>query len=1255
MLAINLNDRYRLTSELGQGGMGIVYRAYDTLLERDVAVKILSATNLGAEGRTRLIQEARATAQLNHPNIVTIFDAGEANGAPFIVMEYIAGVSLHEQPPASIAAVVTAARQVCAALAHAHAHGLIHRDLKPENVLLTTSGTIKLVDFGLARSLTSRLTAEGALVGTVFYLAPEQALGHPLDGRADLYALGVMLYEWVTGRLPFSGDDALAVISQHLHAPLVPPSTYNATLPPGLDALIVQLMSKEPDQRPADAVQVQQALEQLSLEPGRTDGESTNELSTVNQLVLGRLVGRSREMNDAKLVWQRTIAGQDAGPVLLLSGEPGIGKTRLARELATYAEITGAIVLTGECYAERSAPYAPIAHLIRTGLGILQAAGAPGLDGPGRAVTDSLPPLTLADLLTLAPDLRASYPDIGANPPLDPQSEQQRLFESVVTLCSALSRRRPLLLLIEDSHWADGGTLFLLRHLARRARPLRLLILLTYREEAIAETCCLDSVLLDLTRERLATRIKLNRLTRDQTADLLHVMFGGDIAAAFLDSIFNETEGNPFFIEEVCKSLVEEGKLICDDGRWQMTADETLHIPQNVRMAVQARLRKLPTTTQDILLLAAIIGRQFEFATLRAASEMGEDDLIEALEQATRAQLIQEVHSTRRREAAREVFAFAHAFTPLTLREGVSILRRHRLHRRVAAAIETLRPDDFEALAYHYEQGGDEERALINTIRAGDRAGRLYANEEAIRFYSEALHLLPEISAQRFDVLQARAHVFDLMGKADAQGADVKAMLGLVEHLHDNARLCDALLAQAAYDQQVNPSQVRKLATRALEIARELGDPEREGRALVCLSFDSRVTDLEQGRQELELAVARFREAGRLDKAAYCLHNLAMTFITLHDLPAAERAAEAALALSRQANDRWQEAISLRRLAAVYNYQQRYAEALPLTEEVLKLHQALGDRTSESFALGNLGEILSHLRRPQEAEHRLRQALDVAETIGTAMAINTAVTQLISFHYLPQARYEAGLAFLDEQMKRAALRNNDMLRLVCLNYQGLLLILMGAFADALDANERKLQLAQDLYPRLFQIQYLARLVFIRGEMGEFAQARAAAAQMKALLAEGDPPDIRGSLYAAQARLGWRAGDLAELPAALADAHAATALLPAGVDDLNYLIATHAAAEIHLLAGRLDEAWRDAQQALTILEQAPSLVCLEEVLFTCSRIAKAQGHTAAAQDYLARAYARCQAMAAETQSPRLRQSWLNAPTPRAIVAAYLNKS
>jgi len=745
MIGTLLNGRYRLEAELGEGGMGRVYRAHDNLLDRNVAVKVLLQAALDSEKRARLLREAQAAARLNHPNVASVYDAGETDGSPFIVMELVEGPSLHEQRPEALDHILAIACQVCAALEHAHAHGIVHRDLKPENVLLApdpstgTHSTAKLVDFGLARSLASRLTSEGTIVGTAFYLAPELALGQDFDGRADLYSLGVMLYELTTGRLPFLADDPVAVISQHLHAPVVPPRAKNPGIPPALDRLIVHLLCKNPDDRPSSAAEVLRSLDSPELLD--TQDLPGEEISVLERIERGRMVGRERELHEARVLWNQALSGQ--GRTLLIRGEPGIGKTRLVRELVTQAEVTGSRALLGACYAEGGVPYAPFAQILQQALDI------------GVYESLNLPEFVLADLFTLAPALRLRFPAATAgpsaplrtSPPLDdPRAEQHRLFESLVLLFAALSEQAPLLLVLEDAHWAGSGTLFLLRHLARQMQRARVMIVATYRQVELDAARPLHEVLLDLQRERLATRLNLSRLDREQTGELLEILFDEEIAPESLAGIYAETEGNPFFIEEVCKALVGSGKLYFQDGRWHRPSMEELGVPQSVRVAIQSRLNVLPAEAQETLRLAAILGREFEFDILAEASDHDEEVLIEALEDAERALLVEKVSPE-----AGGTFALVHGLIASTLIESTRTLQRRQLHRRAAAAIEARRPDDssrLEALAYHYSEAGEGEKAANYLLQAGDQARVLYAHREAIDYYQQALHYLQEQAAR---------------------------------------------------------------------------------------------------------------------------------------------------------------------------------------------------------------------------------------------------------------------------------------------------------------------------------------------------------------------------------------------------------------------------------------------------------------------------------------------------------------------------
>ncbi|UCC65227.1 MAG: tetratricopeptide repeat protein, partial [Anaerolineae bacterium] len=456
----------------------------------------------------------------------------------------------------------------------------------------------------------------------------------------------------------------------------------------------------------------------------------------------------------------------------------------------------------------------------------------------------------------------------------------------------------------------------LLRHLARRTRRQPLLLVATYREVELDQTRPFQEVLLDLNRERLATRLRLSRLDRQGTRDMLAALFAEEIAPEFLEGIYTETEGNPFFVEEVCKALVESGQVYFVDGTWDQLGMEELEIPQSVRVAIQSRVGKMPPACQDTLRLAAILGREFEFETLLEASQVGDEALIEALECASQAQLVEEV------SAGRDVtLAFTHALIPATLSEGVSTLRRRRLHRRAAAAIERLHPGNFEALAHHYAEAGDEERALACHTQAGERASAAFANIEAEGHYRAALELV-EVEAEWADLLwelgrvlyrQGRyeeaievwqtgiaryqalanqdgvARLYARMARAAWSSGDTPRGLrlcregmaatagapespDLADLLHETARACHF---------NGLPDEAASLCRQALEMAERLGAVRVQAEALATLGILPG-QPYEESVSALTRAIELAESTGLLYQAARAHHNLGSALIDPH-------------------------------------------------------------------------------------------------------------------------------------------------------------------------------------------------------------------------------------------------------------------------------------------------------------------------------------------------------------------------------------
>ena len=999
-----LNDRYRLEEQLGSGGMGTVYRAHDATLDRDVAVKVLSSTGLGTEGRDRLLNEAQAIAKLSHSNIVSVFDAGEEDNTPYIVMEVIEGASLHDKPPKDMQDIVRIAAQVCAALEHAHNHGVIHRDLKPENVLIAEASTAKLMDFGIARSVASRMTTEGEIVGTVFYLAPEIALGQDFDGRADLYSLGVMLYELTTGELPFAQGDPLAVISQHIHATVVPPRAKNEEVPPRLDQLILQLMEKSPEDRPTSALEAQKMLERGDLlDP---DAEGVKEIAVVRRITRGRFVGREEELTDATNLWNKALAGE--GQLLLISGEPGIGKTRLIRELSTHVEVTGGRSMIGECESDGGAPYSPFAQIVRKSL------------RQGAENGFKLPDFVLGDLLELAPELKPYYPDIPPNPMLEPEAEQQRLFENVVAFCQTLSEQAPLMLVVDDARWADSGSLSLLRYLAGRTQRQQILLAATYREVELDEARPFHEALLELNRKRLGTRIKLKRFDEQQTQALLSAVFEEEITSEFLEGIFGETEGNPFFIEEVCKALVESGQVFHTDDGWDRVSMEEIEIPQSVRVAIQSRVSKFPEEYQDALNLAAVLGREFDFDTLAEASDLDEDTLIDALETAEDAQLIEEVSGE-----GGATFSFIHALIPTTLAEGVRTLRRRRLHKRAAAAIEITRPDDFEDLAHHYEEAGDEERARSNYGKAGERASKAFANQEAEDHLRAALDLEPT-DEERADLLSLLADVVYRQGRSEEaittrqEAADIYERMGNSEKVARSytwmAR--DRWHAGSMEDALKICARGLKLTEGASESGALAGLIHETARAKSFLGFSDEALNL--CNQALEMA--RRQSDRRVEADTLITLGINATLATEEAVAAFEEAIE----ICQQEGLLAEESRAHNNLAVVVDF--ALADFARGTEHYLKaaeIARKMGDLSGELFAYDNAISSVITMGDFSEAEKMLAYGKEIFDRLEDPGAAGENYLGAVSQFEFEKGHLDQALAGRQELLARARESGSD--------------------------------------------------------------------------------------------------------------------------------------------------------------------------------------------------------------------------------------
>ncbi|MDL1900363.1 serine/threonine-protein kinase PknK [Anaerolineae bacterium CFX9] len=756
-----LGRRYLLYDQLGSGNMGTVYRTYDRLSGQMVALKQvkLAAEELDYGSRqsnmsasVTLAQEFRILSSLRHPNIISVLDYGfhqsseTASRQPYITMELLENASsfLDYAETRPREEQMKLLLQILQALMYLHRRNVLHRDLKPKNVLVV-DGQVKVLDFGL--SVQTEQAKAGEVAGTPSYMAPELWVGQPATRRSDLYAVGVMAYRLFAGQHPFDTSSLKKLFHE------VRNNTADLTRMDVSDAVrevIGRLLAKDPAERLDDAFEVIQLLRRATGQVLAVETAATRE----SFLQAATFVGRERELYLLSEVLSRALDGE--GSAWLVAGESGVGKSRLLDEMRTRALVQGALVLRGQAVSESSPPY----YLWRGALRWL-------------ALLSDVDDRQASVLKTLVPDIAKLLGREVADPSeVTPQAAQTRLLRVLEQLFGSAmkpagSDLQPLVLILEDLHWADAESLTALARLVQIARDFPLLIIGSYRDD---ESPDLPMLLPGM------KVMRLERLTSDQTAQLAEAMLGAPGRNQDLLALLQqETEGNTFFLVELVRALAEESGHLAAVGTRQLPMSVLTGGMQGI---IQRRLNRVPEQARGFLRLAAVVGRQLDM-----------DVIGEVLERTgKRGQLegwLTDCADAAVLEFSDGVWRFSHN----KLREGVIAAipedSARELYRRVAEAHEAVTQysikQNAETLMYRWGLVGDPVKEEHYAALAGEQALRNGAYQAAQAFLERVLHLQETIDVPP----RKRASVRQQLGDAYMELGQVEQASRLYRESHD--------------------------------------------------------------------------------------------------------------------------------------------------------------------------------------------------------------------------------------------------------------------------------------------------------------------------------------------------------------------------------------------------------------------------------------------------------------------------------------
>jgi predicted ATPase len=749
--------RYQVRGTLGAGGFGAVYLGHDTQLNRPVAIKVLriEARSAQVEGEPAL-QEARRLAQLRHAGIVAVHDVGVHEGLVYIVSDYLDGPDLgrwlREQRP-SWPEAARIASAVADALAHAHSRLIIHRDVKPANILLTAERAPVLVDFGLALGETQAGGAEkGILAGTPSYMSPEQATGnaHRIDGRTDVYSLGVVLYEMLTGRVPFRANELQELLRQVREDAPQPPRQLVGDIPPELERACLKALAKRQEDRHTTAADFAADLRRVL--PTRAAAELTGpqpvwSASPPISPVKRHTVGREKERAELGRAFESAAAGQ--GLFLCVTGEPGIGKTTLVEDFLGELAATGHLcaLARGRC-SERLAgteAYLPFLEALES---LIKGGECEAV----ARVMKATAPNWYAQVASLTAE------DSGLTRVLaeSQAASQERLKRELGAFLRELSHLQPLLLFFDDLHWADASTVDLLAYLGGRCAGMRVLLVLTYRPtELVLGKHPFGPVKLDLQARGVCRELALEFLTRADLDRYLALEFPGHVfPEEFASLVHAQTEGSPLFMADLVRYLRSRQVLTQEQGRWTLgkaVPDLRPELPESVRGMIQRKLDQLREDDRRLLVAASVQGYEFDSAVVARAVERDAAEVEERLEELDRVhafvRVVQEQEFPDRTLTLR--YRFVHVLYENALYASLGPTRRAALSGAVVQALLGYYGEKSGAvaaeLALLLEAARDFSRAADYFLLAAQNAARICANQEAVALARRGLDLLASL------------------------------------------------------------------------------------------------------------------------------------------------------------------------------------------------------------------------------------------------------------------------------------------------------------------------------------------------------------------------------------------------------------------------------------------------------------------------------------------------------------------------------